>query len=259
MFATAGGHSFPGNPLTWNLFFARQPEPDLEFTEEELEQTSNIRASAPMKPPKKQSGKSPLLWVILLVLIGGGAYVAMEPDMIMEFVGPLLGDTPEPAAPVVKKPAAANPPVRPAPAAAAPAAPAVEPPRTEAQTQAQAPTPPSGAVPSMLAPPVPAQAAQPASAASAPAAENAPPVTESPNPLFGEGQRVTLLPNPGAPRDKVALMRDAAGTQTGPAVPPGTNFTILDGDLQDRGWVYHVRSDYGTKGWLGENQLQAKR
>jgi len=54
-------------------------------------------------------------------------------------------------------------------------------------------------------------------------------------------------------------MKDAAGTIPGPAVPPGTNFTILDGDLQDRGWVYYVRSDYGTKGWLDEKQLRAKR
>jgi hypothetical protein len=54
-------------------------------------------------------------------------------------------------------------------------------------------------------------------------------------------------------------MKDAEGTKPGPAVPPGTNFTILDGDLQDRGWVYYVRSDYGTKGWLDEKQLRPKR
>jgi hypothetical protein len=43
MFAIAGGPSLAGSPLTWNLLFARQPEPDLEFTEEELEQTTTIR------------------------------------------------------------------------------------------------------------------------------------------------------------------------------------------------------------------------
>jgi hypothetical protein len=91
-----------------------------------------------------------------------------------------------------------------------------------------------------------------------PAAEALSPITDSPTPVFAEGQRVTLLPSPGAPREKVALMRDAEGEKPGPAVPPGTNFTILDGDLQDRGWVYYVRSDYGTKGWLDENQLKAK-
>jgi hypothetical protein len=66
------------------------------------------------------------------------------------------------------------------------------------------------------------------------------------------------LPNPAAPREKVALRQDASGNTTGPAVPAGTAFTILDGDLQNTGWVYSVRSDYGTKGWLEEKQLRLK-
>jgi hypothetical protein len=76
--------------------------------------------------------------------------------------------------------------------------------------------------------------------------------------LFGEGQRVIVLPNPAAPREKVALQQDASGTTTGPAVPAGTAFTILDGELQNTGWLYYVRSDYGTKGWLAETQLRLK-
>jgi hypothetical protein len=67
-----------------------------------------------------------------------------------------------------------------------------------------------------------------------------------------------VLPNPAAPREKVVLKQDAAGANPGPAIPPGTAFTILDGDLQDSGWVYYVRSDYGTKGWLEEKQLRLK-
>ena len=98
------GPSFVGSPLNWSLFFARQPEPDLEFTEEELEQTTTVRSPSSMKPPKKSSGR-PLLWVLLLIVIGGGAYVAMEPDMIMEYVGPLLGESPapQPPPPVARK------------------------------------------------------------------------------------------------------------------------------------------------------------
>lgn len=95
MFAFAGNPSLGGSPLTWNLFFARQPEPDLEFTEEELEQTTTVRSPSPKKPPK-QSNDRPILWVLLLVLIGGGAYVAMEPEMVMEYIEPLLGESPEP-------------------------------------------------------------------------------------------------------------------------------------------------------------------
>lgn len=279
MFVTAGGSSYAGSPLTWSLFFARQPEPDLEFTEEELEQTSNIRSSSPMKPPRnKKSGGSPLLWLFLLVLIGGGAYVAMEPEMVMDLMGPILGETPEPQLappPMAKKPVPPPapipniPPVQPQPSATAPVAPPAEPPPAAMPTPAPVPSPTldstsAQALPatSPPVPPTPASQAAPsqkAEPATAPASQMPPPVADIPNPHFGEGQRVTLLPSPNAPRQKVALMKDADGTTPGPAVPPGTNFTILDGDLQDRGWVYYVRSDYGTKGWLDEKQLRAKR
>ncbi len=76
--------------------------------------------------------------------------------------------------------------------------------------------------------------------------------------MFSEGQRVTLLPNPAVPQDKVPLMQDPAGTKPGASIPPGTALTILDGDLQNDIWIYSVRSDYGTKGWVAENQLRLK-
>jgi len=265
MFATAGGPSFASHPLTWNLFFARQPEPDLEFTEEELEQTMNIQSSSPKKSPKK-SGGSPLIWILLLTVVGGGAYVAMEPEMVMDLVGPLLGETPEPAPqpPVARKPAppmpTPTPPSQPEQAAPAPTAP-IEP--TAQPPQASVPEP----LPTLTPTPMPtlepsmptASAPRPPAPKSFPApAAIEPPVETVPDPLFAEGQRVTVLPNPGAPRQKVSLMKDAAGTRPGPAIPPGTAFTILDGDLQDQGWVYYVRSDYGTKGWLEEKQLKRK-
>jgi hypothetical protein len=246
-----------GSPLTWSLFFARQPEPDLEFTEEELEQTTTIRSPSPTKPPKKSSGRS-LLWVLVLVLIGGGAYVAMEPDMIMDYVGPLLGESPapQPQPPVARRPAPPKPasPVR------------------ATQPQAAVSTPPPAApveVPQAAAPttaPVPApQATQPMPTASAPiqappspAPAPVAPITASPTPLFSEGQRVSVLADPTNPGEKVVLAQDAEGTKPGPAIPPGTALTILDGDLQASGWVYSVRSDFGTKGWLAEKQLKLK-
>jgi len=257
MFAIAGGSSLTGNPLTWSLLFARQPEPDLEFTEEELEQTTTIRSPSPTKPPKKSSGR-PLLWVLLLIVIGGGAYVAMEPDMIMDYVGPLLGESPasQPQPPVARRPAPPKP---------APPVPATQP-------QAAGSTPPPTApveVPQAAAPttaPVPApQATQPMPTASAPiqappspAPAPVAPITASPTPLFSEGQRVSVLADPTNPGEKVVLAQDAEGTKPGPAIPPGTALTILDGDLQASGWVYSVRSDFGTKGWLAEKQLKLK-
>jgi hypothetical protein len=252
MFAIAGGPSLTGSPLTWSLFFARQPEPDLEFTEEELEQTTTIRSPSPTKPPQKSSGR-PLLWVLLLILIGGGAYVAMEQEMIMDYVGPLLGESPapQPQPPVARRPAPPAPATQPQAAVPIPppAAP-VEVPQAAAPTTAPVPTPP---VPQ----PMPTASA-PIQAPPSPASTPVAPITASPTPLFSEGQRVSVLADPTNPGTKVVLAQDAEGTKPGPAIPPGTLLTILDGDLQGSGWVYSVRSDFGTKGWLFEKQLKLK-
>ncbi len=229
MFAVAGGPSFAGNVLS-HLFFARQPEPDLEFTEEELEQTTNTRSSSPMKSPKKSGGR-PVLWILLLALIGGGAYVAMEPEMVMDWVNQLLGETPAPQPPQVA--------TRPAPIAQpAPASP---------DAPAPIPTVPQASAPMTSTPP-------PASPmASAPA-----PAPASLSPMFGEGQRVTVAADPALAGGMITLSQDPAGTKPGPAVQPGTGLTILDGDLQQNGWVYSVRSDDGVKGWVAEKRLRLK-
>ncbi len=251
MFAVAGGPSFAGSPLTWSLLFARQPEPDLEFTEEELEQTTNVRSSSPMKPPKKSGGR-PLLWILLLLLVGGGAYVAMEPEMIADLLEPILGESPMPAPqpPIAARPAPvptpSAPAAQPAPASPAPAAPSSPQASVPAPVPTPAPGAPTAAVPAPTAPVSP----------TAPAV--APPATASPSPLFGEGQKVTVMANPAAPGDMVTLMQDPAETKPGPAIRPGTTLTILDGDLQAGGWVYSVRSDDGAKGWIAERRLMLK-
>jgi len=227
MFAVAGGPSFAGSTLS-NLFFARQPEPDLEFTEEELEQTTNTRSSSPMKSPKKSGGR-PVLWILLLALIGGGAYVAMEPEMVMDWVNQLLGETPAPQPPQMA--------TRPAPIAQP----------TPASPDAPAPIPPvpqAGAPMTTTPPPTSPMASAPAPA--------------SLSPMFGEGQRVTVAVDPALAGGMITLSQDPAGTKPGPAVQPGTGLTILDGDLQQNGWVYSVRSDDGVKGWVAEKRLRLK-
>lgn len=252
MFAVAGGPSFAGSALS-NLFFARQPEPDLEFTEEELEQTTNTRSSAPMKSPKKSGGR-PVLWILLLALIGGGAYVAMEPEMVMDWVNQLLGETPAPQPPpMATRPAPPAPIAQPAPAAPDASTP------VPAAPQANAPmttTPPP-------APPVasaPAPGTAPAAPGTMPAGPSmaTPPATTSLTPLFGEGQRVTVAADPSLAGAPITLSQDSAGTKPGPAIRPGTGLTILDGDLQPTGWVYSVRSDDGVKGWVPEKRLRLK-
>ena len=234
MFAVAGSPSFAGNALA-NVFFARQPEPDLEFTEEELEQTTNTRSSSPMKSPKKSGGR-PVLWVLLLALIGGGAYVAMEPEMVMDWVNQLLGETPAPQPPHMA--------TRPMPA---PPAPIAQP--TPASPEAPGPVPaaPHVSAPMTTTPPPTSPIA------SAPA-----PAPPSLSPMFGEGQRVTVAVDPALAGGTITLFQDPAGTKPGPAVRPGTALTILDGDLQQNGWVYSVRSDDGVKGWVAEKRLRLK-
>lgn len=245
MFAVAGGPSVAGNPLSWNLLFARQPEPDLEFTEEELEQTTNVRSSSPLKPPKKSGGR-PLLWIVLLLLVAGGAYVAMEPEIVTDLIGPLLGEPTPPAQP----PLAMKPP-RPMPAPGTPAG--------QADAPSPAPVPPHVPMPQSTAPGADSTPApSPNMPGSAPAAQPAPATPVLPNPAFGEGQKVTVMLSPAAPGDSVTLMQDAAGTRPGPTVRPGATLTILDGDLQSSGWVYSVRSDEGAKGWIAENRLRLK-
>jgi hypothetical protein len=239
MVAVAGNPSFAGNVLS-NLLFARQPEPDLEFTEEELEQTTNTRSSSPMKSPKKSGGR-PLFWVLLLALIGGGAYVAMEPEMAMDWMNQLLGETPAPQ--MATRPAPMAP-----PAPASPEAPA------SAPTVPQASTPiPADPAPASPIPGTPAPAAMPNDLAMAP-----PPASASLSPLFGESQRVTVAADPALAGGMITLTQDSAGAKPGPAVRPGTGLTILDGDLQPNGWVYSVRSDDGVKGWVAEKRLRLK-
>lgn len=76
--------------------------------------------------------------------------------------------------------------------------------------------------------------------------------------MFAEGQKVTVIANPTVPAETIPLSLDPAGTKPGPSVRPGVTLNILDGDLQPTGWVYLVRADDGTKGWISENRLRFK-
>src|SRR4029078_4577237 len=87
------------------MSMARQPEPDLEFTEEELDQTTATRPASPMKSGKKSRGGRPLLWIFLLLLVGGIAYLAMEPEQLADWLAPFTGDNPpEPHATATREP-----------------------------------------------------------------------------------------------------------------------------------------------------------
>ncbi len=234
MAALVGNLTSALNPFDWTLLFARQPEPDLEFTEEELDQTITTKASGPIKNPRKKSGGgSPILWVLLLALVGGIAYVAtMEPEMIEEWLSPYLGES-NPAPPIATRPKPMAPapvvPPTPAPQAApspsnetsAPLAPAiVPPPQMEARTAA--------------------------------------PVVPSLDPMFSEGQKVTVTPDERAPGGSILLFADSLSSKPGLNVRPGVSLTVMDGDLQSGGWMYLVRTDEGAAGWVSEKRLRLK-
>ena len=224
---------------------ARQPEPDLEFTEEELDQTTATRPVSPMKSGKKSGGRRPLLWIFLLLLVAGIGYLAMEPEQLADWLAPFTGDTtPEPPA-VATRPKSV-PPTAPPPAPPT-TAPATPPAASDTAPAPMAPTMPPGAPAAGTPPPPTAPAAAPA----------APPVSVA-SPMFAEGQKVTAIGNPTAPAETIPLSLDPAGTKPGPVVRPGVTLSVLDGDLQPAGWVYSVRTDDGVKGWIPEKRLRLK-
>ena len=230
-----------GNPLQWSLLFARQPEPDLEFTEEELDQTTATRPVSSMRPGKKSGGGRPLLWIFLLLLLAGIGYLAMEPEQLADWLAPFTGDN-QPEPPMVATRPKAAPPAPPPPAPAAPATPPTLP-----------DTAPSS-IPSTESTGGPMAPAPPPLSATAPAA----PAPTVASPMFAEGQKVTAVGNPTAPAETVPLSLDPAGMKPGPVVRPGVTLSVLDGDLQPSGWVYSVRTDDGVKGWISEKRLRLK-
>ncbi|HEX2055330.1 MAG TPA: hypothetical protein VHF07_02480 [Nitrospiraceae bacterium] len=44
-----------------------------------------------------------------------------------------------------------------------------------------------------------------------------------------------------------------------PAVVAGSFLTVLDGELQNSGWVYSVSTDDGRQGWIAEKNLRFRR
>ena len=230
MFAHGGWSTGVAQLPQWSLLFARAPEPDLEFEEDVLEEAeSGSGQSSPSSKPPKRKGSSPLMWIFLLLLLGGGAYVAMDPDVVMDLLNPLLGE------PVASPPVAQAPPPKPAAPKAAPATPS----------------------PSLPSPPSPMDSA-PAGSDAVPPPSTAPspgptaPTKSFSDPQFAEGQRVTISSTAGP----LILSQDPAGRQPGPSVKPGSVLTVLDGDLQPTGWIYSVRTDQGTKGWVPEKMLR---
>ena len=245
MAALVGNLTSVANPFKWTLLFARQPEPDLEFTEEELDQATVTKARSPLNPRKKSAGGRPILWILLLALVGGIAYVVtMEPEMLAEWLSPYLGESTPPPIAMQPKPLAPVPVAPPAPAPQAAPSPSEE---------ASDPLAPATAPATAVAPAAPAVVPPPQTAAR-PAAPVAPPLAT----MFSEGQKVTVTVDETAPGGSIPLFADSSSSKPGPIVRPGVTLTVLDGDLQLGGWMYLVRTDEGAKGWVSEKRLRVK-
>lgn len=93
MIAFSGFAEAVGPLQTWNLLFARKPEPDLDF-DDELEDPDEKPSRGYFPRKSKKGPSSPLLWIFLLVILGGGAYLAMEPDALLDLIGQWLGESP---------------------------------------------------------------------------------------------------------------------------------------------------------------------
>jgi len=244
MAALVGNLTSVWNSFDWTLLFARQPEPDLEFTEEELDQTITTKARGPLPPRKKSGGGSPILWILLLALVGGIAYVSMEPEMMTEWLSPYLGESTPPPIAMKPKPLAPAPVTPPAPAPQAAPSPSDE---------ASAPLAPATTPATAVAPAAPA-VVPPSQTATRPAAPVVPPL----DPMFSEGQKVTVTVDKIAPGGSIPLFTDSSSSKPGLIVRPGVSLTVMDGDLQSGGWMYLVRTDEGAKGWVSEKRLRLK-
>ena len=244
MAALVGNLTSVSNPFDLTLHFARQPEPDLEFTEEELDQTITTKARGPMNPRKKPGGGRPILWMLILALVGGMAYVVMDPEMLTEWLSPYLGESTPPPPAMKPKPLAPAPVARPAPAPQAAPSPSNE---------VSAPLAPTTSPATAVAPAAPAIVPPPQTAAR-PTAPVVPPL----DPMFSEGQKVTVTVDEMAPGGSMSLFADSSSSKPGPIVRPGVSLTVMDGDLQPGGWMYLVRTDEGAKGWVSEKRLRLK-
>ena len=173
--------------------------------------------------PSKPANKSPRLgpWILLLILltVAGGTYLASDPSLLLDLVGQGPPSTPAPLPRAASDPAGAGPP-----------------PTDGVPTSGSVPQPTPSTFP--ITP-------QPAS-------------SDVPTPLFREGQRVTIRPDPTSPTGTLALMADAEGKRPGPMLRMGTTLTVLDAEFQNNAWMYSVRTEAGSKGWIGERRLIAK-
>lgn len=106
-FCSAGAVS--GVPR-WTLLFAKEPEPDMDLKLDERgagqTQPSPFGSPGPQKPPRLRI----LILILFLLIVAGGAYVAMDPDLLMKLIGQERSIPAPPTPPVTTHRPALSPP-----------------------------------------------------------------------------------------------------------------------------------------------------
>ena len=290
--SVASSHALSIDALPgWNLLFAKEPAAASDPNQQDMDKTV-VLGPPGKKGPTPPSGKERILFVLLvLVIAGGGGYLAVNPEMLASLLGDAPGEAPPPQltlrvtkpggpvkAQVPVQPAIPGtvpaPATAPAPASVAPAVPLPAPsaPTATAPKPATPPTPvpavvasapaPAANAPKLATPAPAAVAGSPAPApvpapvpAAIPASAPKPGASAAPalsTPKFSEGEKVSV--SVSAP-----LTPDSAGKKPGTATAaPGSTLVVLDTDLQQMAWVYSVRTEQGATGWVAEKHLVAK-
>ena len=73
--------------LPWTLLFAKEPEPDLDLELDESGTAPNQPASAGSPAPQKPPRLRMLILILFLLVVAGGAYIAMDPQVAMKLMG----------------------------------------------------------------------------------------------------------------------------------------------------------------------------
>ncbi|WP_447983655.1 hypothetical protein [Nitrospira sp. Nam74] len=84
---------------SWQLLFAKEPDPDVDLQLQEPRthnRPSHVGGPAPQKPPRLRI----LILILLLLVVAGGAYFAMDPELVMTLTGQ-EAPMPAPATPPV--------------------------------------------------------------------------------------------------------------------------------------------------------------
>ena len=101
-----GSHGMIGTLPGWTLLFAREPESDLPLHVTEPSTAPGTPSSpTPQKPPRLRI----LVLIVLLLVVAGGAYIAMDPELVMKLMGEDQPVPPAPARTPARSPVAPSP------------------------------------------------------------------------------------------------------------------------------------------------------